>query len=528
LLKKIIAVLLAFIISISMLSSCESAAEKRREEVLQELYQDEIGTTQEEEEIIEEDKNIIPTTFALPYSAEDFFNPYTCTTTINNIICDLVFDSLVRVDENFEVTYSMAKSVNVNLDTITVELKPGLLFSDGSAVTVYDIVYSCNMARLGENSHYKKQLETITEASHDGSKITFKLSEPDIMADRLLDFPIIKRNSDQIYGEIPTGSGRYKFASDKTTSSYLSINSNWYGYSELSISKILLLKMPSLESIIYSVEIGTLGFFYSDLSTNDFSNINAATNLVDLNNLIYIGVNTNNSTLSKNQVRQAINLGLNRDDLAIKAYTGRAVAALGPFTSSWKTAHEYQIGSETAERSLAEAELSSIGFVNLDENGILSDGNGTKLNFTLLVNSDNQKRVDCANYIKEQLAILGIGITVQAVDYNTYVYRINSGNYQLYLAEYPVKNNMDIMPLIDEAYGYYHGPVPYYTQQAVKKWKDGTGDLAAVITNFNNEIPFIPVLHRQGLAVYTRTLKGKLISTESDLFYNFSEWRISD
>lgn len=528
LIKKILSAALAALLILSALTSCQSSAEKKREEALKELYQDKNITIRDEETVTsEEKKDVIPTAFALPYSGDDVFNPYTCTTTINNTICDLLFDRLVTIDDSYSLSYSMAKSVTVKDDTVTVELLPGLLFSDGSAVTVYDIVYSCNMARISEGSHYKKQLETITEVTHKNNKIYFKLNQPDVMAGYLLDFPIIKRNSDQVYGVTPIGSGRYKFASDPTSGTSLSINSNWHGYSTLSISQILLLKMPSLESIIYSVEIGTLGFFYSDLTSNDFTNINAVTNLVDLNNLVYLGVNTNNKILAKDHVRQAINLGINREDISVKSYTGRALPALGPFTSNWKNANEFQTGSEQAERSLADAELSAIGFVNMDSGNVLSDGDGNKLSFSLLVNKENPKRVDCAKLIKEQLGVIGIEITVNEVDFNTYNSRISSGSYDLYLAEYPVKNNMDIMPLIDSASGYYHGPVPYYTQQAISGWKSGTEDLSAVITNFNKEMPFIPVLYRQGLAIYTRTLKGKPVSTESDLFYNLPDWSIT-
>ncbi|MBQ6569588.1 MAG: hypothetical protein IJL87_04975 [Clostridia bacterium] len=524
--KKLVSVILSALFILSLFTACKSREEKRRE-ALEELYgNDGIITDKQDEEEDEDSAGSIPTTFALPYSGEDSFNPYLCTTTINNTVCDLVFDSLVKVNQDYTITLSMAKSVSIEGSNIVVELAPSLLFSDGSAVTVYDIVYSCNSARLNQNSHFYNQLASIIDCRQDGHKVYFTLSSPDCMADRLLDFPIIKRNSDTIFGVTPIGSGRYKFAKDNT-GTYLALNPNWYGYSALSIAKIRLLEMPTLESIIYSVEIGTLSFFFSDLSENNFTNINAISNMVDLNNLVFLGINTNNGLLSQPEIRTAISCALDRDSLAIKAYTGRALAATGPFTPNWDKAQEYQKNSTSAQKSKAESYLDSAGYVNVDQSGIRYNGNGRKLEFKLLISSENPNRSTCAQLIQQQLAAVGISVTIQTTTYEKFVAAVEAGNYQMYLGEYPVKSNMDISDLIgteDAKYTYYHGSVPYTLQKSIKEWRQGTGDVKDIFELFDRTLPFIPVVYRQGLAIYTRTLKGSLVSTESDLFLNLSEW----
>ena len=92
----------------------------------------------------------------LLYSASDSFNPYTVKTDINRQLCMLLYEPLIRVDNDFEPQYALAKTVDVKDKRCVVTLN-NAAFSDGTSVTADDVVYSCKLA-LASQSAYASQL----------------------------------------------------------------------------------------------------------------------------------------------------------------------------------------------------------------------------------------------------------------------------------------------------------------------------------------------------------------------------------
>ena len=78
----------------------------------------------------------------LLYSLSDSFNPYESITDQNREITKLIFEPLVRVDNEFNAVLALAKDVKIEGAVCTVTLK-NVSFSDGSTLTSDDVVYSC-------------------------------------------------------------------------------------------------------------------------------------------------------------------------------------------------------------------------------------------------------------------------------------------------------------------------------------------------------------------------------------------------
>lgn len=574
--KRILALLLAVSLLFTTTSCSNEEKAARRAEITSALYA-ESGTEAPLEitPTVESDKGT--NSFGLCYSKTDTLNPYNCTTNLNASVATLMYDPLVRIGPDYKLEYILARKINISGTTIKVELKSNILFSDGSLLVPQDVVYSFAAAQR-EGSRFRAQLLPIISCTLDGNTIIFEMITADKMGAYLLNFPIIKRSSDRDAKVPPTGCGRYVYVNDPAEGTFLRSNIWWYSNTEPNIKRILLICLPTIETVISSVEIGTLSFYYTDLRSGTPSRVNASTALVDLNNIVYLGINTNHSLLSKIEIRRAISNALDRNDIATKSYNGRASAATGPFTPKWYEINDLQQNSIFSDRALSDADLSSLGFVNIGSDSIRSDGSGNRLSFKLLVNKDNSPRLDAANLIAEQLKHAGFEIIIDAVDTQTYLSRVLAGNYDLYLGEYALTNNMDLTPLISTESGYYSGPAPYATQKAFYEWRregtqketvstesdvssdespteesgEITGDesstaesvtesqvfsddanakpveeeskLSILINTFNNELPFIPVCYRMGISCYTRTLNGEIKTTEDDPFYNIQDW----
>ena len=82
----------------------------------------------------------------LLYSASDTFDPYTATTDSNRQLCKLIYEPLLKLDDEFNAVYCLAERVELEGRLCTVTLK-NRSFSDGSRLTADDVVYSFNLAK---------------------------------------------------------------------------------------------------------------------------------------------------------------------------------------------------------------------------------------------------------------------------------------------------------------------------------------------------------------------------------------------
>jgi peptide/nickel transport system substrate-binding protein len=65
--------------------------------------------------------------------------------------------------------------------------------------------------------------------------------------------------------------------------------------------------------------------------------------------------------------------------------------------------------------------LAGLGFKDTNNDGVLEDPHGTPISFTLKTNADNTMRVATANFIKDDLAKVGIKVTLVPVDFNSLI-----------------------------------------------------------------------------------------------------------
>ena len=127
----------------------------------------------------------------LLYSKADTFNPYTAKTEINRQLCKLLYEPLVKTDDNFEPHNSIAKSVKISKDVCTVVLKD-VKFSDGTRLTADDVVYSYKLAKKSKTAYKNKLYAVESVSAKDSSTVVFTLEKRDPYFANVLDFPIIK------------------------------------------------------------------------------------------------------------------------------------------------------------------------------------------------------------------------------------------------------------------------------------------------------------------------------------------------
>ena len=482
-------------------------------------------------------------TISLLYSYGDTINPYTATTAANRQLSWLIFDSLVKLDNNFELVYVLAEYVETDNKVCTVKLR-NVQFSDGTPVTADDVIYSYNLAK--QNAQYLHNFYEITSVSATDSKtIVFNLSQNDPYFANFLTFPIIKSGTAGVLNadgkEIaPIGCGRYILAPDGLS---LNLNPNYYGKKGI-IKTINLINSPDSASTAHFVEIGATAAYYTE--GDNIVRMSGKKSDVNLNRLIYIGINSEYGSLASKQMRYAISSALNRDEICQSAYYNNAVSATGFFNPYFKPTEALQTIESKPNNKITVENLSKIGYNNMNSNGFYANSAGNNPVFTLLVNSENASRVAAAELIAAQCKNAGIQINVVKCTYEQYVERLQSGSFQLYLGEIQVLNNMDFSQLVIPGGSVAYGVANTTNTDEQSDQADNTvqqptvtsGSCEQIISAYHNgecgidniagilltEMPQIPVCYLNGVLFYSSDIIGGVKASASDIYLNIENY----
>ncbi len=357
----------------------------------------------------------------------------------------------------------------------------------------------------------------------------------------MLTFPILKVGSDKLTDQdsvklVPIGSGKYVFNKDKTE---LVQNSKYYG-EKGSIKKIKLINAPDSESVAHYVEIGAADIYFNDISNGEIFRMSGQKYDINLNNLVYIGINHSVGDLQKAELRQAISSGLNRENICSSAYYNNALAAKGFFTPVWQVVKSVQNIQTSQNSQITIENLEEIGYNSLDSEGVRTNG-ARSLRFSLLVNSENRSRVEAAELIAKQLNEYGIKITVVKVSFQQYVKRLQNGDFQLYLGEVNLTENMDISSLVvpggSAAYGIKKpetdkiGPDGEQVTVAtaadiVNAFYSGQAAITDVVAALQTEMPIIPVCYRTGVLFCKDGVQNVGGASQNDIYLNISFYKL--
>ena len=490
-------------------------------------------------ETVTESKNF---TASLLYSYSDSFNPYSATTQINRQLCKLLFDPLIKLDNNFEVVYCLAQSAEISGKSCKVVLKD-ISFSDGTKVTANDVAYSFNLARSSATVYASQLYEVSSVSVANNLTVIFNLTRVDPYFINLLDFPIIKSgsvgvtNSDGV-AVPPIGCGRYTINSDKTK---LIFNDLYYG-NKGQIKTINLINSPDSESLSHHIEVGAASIYYTDLSDGNIVRMSGKKTEINLNSLVYIGINSSYGDLAGKNMRYAISSALNRTDICQQAFYNSAKPATGFLNPELKAVNHVQSIDKKSNMQITVENLSEIGYNSLDGNGFRVNETGKHPVYSLLVNSDNKSKLSCANIIASQLKSAGIQINVTAKPYDSYIADLQSGNFELYLGEINILNNMDISPLVvaggSAAYGVGLEPPALdengnavqnnvsACQTVINEYYSGNGSVSisdvagAVLT----EMPQIPICFKLGLLFYNSNISSGVSASQSDIYFSIESY----
>ncbi|MCM1113885.1 MAG: ABC transporter substrate-binding protein [Clostridium sp.] len=491
-LKKYIAFLLAIAILVTCLAGCSAQSADNDNEITTET------TTAKQTD----DSN-----FKLSFTQADSLDPFKAESQNNQVLASLVFESLFDIDENYEITPNIATGyAYTDATTIRVDINNQLKFSDGSSVSTEDVIYSSKAAM--KSAAYGNSLSCISYVEANGNSVIFKLKYANPYAINLLTFPIASTKDDE--DGFPIGSGRYCYKlQDGNTVLTVNRNSDFDPY----ITTITLLNIASEDSIDNAVNIGNISFAFRDMSQDISKRFTCAKKTISMNNLVYIGINSSSGITSNSYIRKAINLAVDRASLVENAYSGYATAANSVFNPEFKAIENINLFSENADISSARQAI------------VQSAYSSKKLKLSILVNK-NENKLAAANLIKSQLELAGFKVTIDKESQKNYTNKIKNGNFDIYIGEVKLGDDMSLYPFFDSKGGVRYGinNKKNTCDDLYTDFLSGKETLDKFILAFNDELPYIPLLYKKGMLCYSKALHGDIQGYYGNYFSNIDSW----
>lgn len=486
--KRILALIMAAMIIILSFAGCSSSNNEESTTAA-------VTTTE---------KQTDDTSFKLSYTQSDSLDPFEAQTQNNQVLATLVFESLFDLDENYEAVANIASDYAfTDSTTLKVDINPQLKFSDGSTIDAEDVAYSADAAL--DSPAYGSALTCFDYVSADGSSVIFHLKYPDPYAVNLLTFPIASKDND---GSLPIGSGRYSYAkSDGETVLKANKTNGFDPY----ITTIHLVNIAAADSIDNAVNIGNISYAFRDMSSDTSKRLSCAKKAVVMNNLVYIGVNSASGITSNAKIRQAISMAADRTVISQSAYAGYASPAESVFNPAFKS-----IGNVTLFGTAADSQNAA---QLVKESGIKD------LSISILVDN-NENKISCANLLKNQLEAIGFKVTINKKSASQYKSLIRKSNFQLYIGEVKLADDMCLYPFLSSSGGARYG-IDLKKMKCDDIYSDylaGDSDLGSFILAFNEEMPYIPLVYKKGMICYSKSMSGDMQGYYGNFFSNIESW----
>jgi peptide/nickel transport system substrate-binding protein len=406
------------------------------------------------------------------------FNAMMANETSSNDVTDRMFGALAGYDNATQQSYpQLARSWDVSPDglTYTWHLRRGARFSDGHPITAEDVLFSFRLAHD----------DTLHPAVQDLLKVEgqpFELSAPDsytVIMRTLRPYAILvaavgalrimprhrleeAHRSGQYasaYGVgtapesiVTSGAWRLKqfVAGEKTV---LERNPYWVGVDAKGhrlpyLDELVYLIVPDQNTASLKLEAGDVDAV-DNVRPEDYKTYADGAKaghytLYDIGpalntNFIWFNLNTvrepkPGKRLGDPQVdpikyawfrnpvfRRAVSMAIDRDAIIRGPMYGEAVKNWSQATPGNRVWYTPDVERADYDPEQAKALLAGLGWKDSNGDGVLEDTHGNTVSFSIKTNGDNAIRVAMVNFIRDDLAKVGIRCILSPVDFNTLI-----------------------------------------------------------------------------------------------------------
>lgn len=339
----------------------------------------------------------------------------------------LIQSTLTVTNPDLSIGYDLATDMQVSEDgmTWTVTIRDDVTFTDGEPLTASDVAFTYNTVKEASSVNDFTMLKEA--AALDDTTVEFRMSQAySIWPYTMAIVGIVPEHAyGPDYGEHPIGSGRYLMKQwDKGQQIIFEANPDYYG-EEIKMKQVTVVFMEEdaafAAAMAGQVDLAYTAAAYSDQSISGYELLsfesvdNRGFNLP----AIPAGTDTEgnpigNDFTSDPEVRRAINIGLNRQEMLENVVNGYGTPAYSVCDKMpwYNSAAEVEYNLEEAKAILDKA-----GWMESSDG--IREKNGVRAAFNLLYPASDSLRQALAADTQNQLRALGIEVTIEGVGWDT-------------------------------------------------------------------------------------------------------------
>ncbi len=339
----------------------------------------------------------------------------------------LIQSTLTVTNPDLSIGYDLATDMQVSEDgmTWTVTIRDDVTFTDGEPLTASDVAFTYNTVKEASSVNDFTMLKEA--AALDDTTVEFHMAQAySIWPYTMAIVGIVPEHAyGPDYGEHPIGSGRYLMKQwDKGQQIIFEANPDYYG-EEIKMKQVTVVFMEEdaafAAAVAGQVDLAYTAAAYSDQSISGYKLLsfesvdNRGFNLP----AIPAGTDTEgnpigNDFTSDPEVRRAINIGLNRQEMLENVVNGYGTPAYSVCDKMpwYNSTAEVEYNLEEAKAILEEA-----GWAEGSDG--IREKNGVRAAFNLLYPASDSLRQALAADTQNQLRALGIEVTIEGVGWDT-------------------------------------------------------------------------------------------------------------
>ena len=461
-------------------------------------------------------------------NAPSNFDPRVGTDEASQKIHQLLYNHLVRIDDNLQIVPDLAETfTNPEPTRYVATIRRGVRFHDGRALTARDIAFTFNSLIDPNFVSARKGAYRLLQSVRavDDYTVEFTLKEAFGSFPINLVMGIVPEGAPASIAQKPIGTGPYKFVSYAADDRVVLEANRDYWDGAPANDGVVLKVVPDETMRGLEMRKASADMVVNDLAPDVIHTllgegkvaIKTATGV----DYAYIGFNMRDPLLKDARVRQAIGFAIDREAIVQYLRRGMARVASGVIPPlSWAFADD--TFKFTHDPARARQLLDEAGYRDPD-----GDGGQPRLRLTLKTSTSEVYRVQAA-VIQRDLANVGIELELRSMEFATLSSDIAKGNVQLYTLQWVGVTDPDMLRRVFHSgqvppsgfnRGHYINPqVDALLDRATRSTDDAERkDLYAQVQRIVAiDAPYVGLWYKTNVVVHQPSLQGVTLSPIAD------------
>lgn len=437
-------------------------------------------------------------------------------------IGELIFEGLVRRDDNFELRPRLAESWQIP-DPLTYifHLRHDVHFHDGRPMTSADVKWTLDSLLSGKLRSAKTSAYRYVDRVEAPDKFTVvvHLKEPYAallwnLADGAMG--VVPNGSGEELARNPIGTGPFRFVSQSQDRQVIVERNEQYWGKHAGVARVRFNVVPDATTRALELRKGSADVEINALPGDMVVSLERQRQLVVQRapgtTYQYLALNLRDPILKDVRVRQALAYAINREPMIHYLWHDMARPAnsvLPPQHWAYDAnAIEYPHDTSKARQLL-------------DEAGYTAASDGVRFHLVMKTSTDESTRLLCA-VLQQQLRDVGIALDIRSYEFATFYADVVKGAFQLYSLRWVGGSNQDpdvFENVFDTASfapkranrGYYSNPeVDRLIDEARRSVdeKQRGADYARIQEILNHDLPYVNLWWAENVLVHTRRLQN--------------------